>query len=122
MDATAAVQKSRSRIFLAAETEETQTASVNMQIPDYPNSGLQAQVTINGAHFVETVVVTVYIVHNRSGDLQVVLTSPSGTESILSQPHAEISEIVIENGPVYTVGKLLCYKHFSLHILIIYIL
>lgn len=61
------------------------TQSVNQTIPDNDTTGLTETVTVNSNFKVEAVEVILNVNHTYIGDLQVKLTSPSGTNSVLTK-------------------------------------
>ena len=62
---------------------------VDSQIVDDEATGVTSSVIVNDELSVEWVEVLVNIDHSVRGDLEVILTSPSGTESILAEPHGK---------------------------------
>ncbi|MDO4550075.1 MAG: S8 family serine peptidase [Planctomycetia bacterium] len=64
------------------------TVAVNQRIPDSSTQGVSSTISMpNYIQFVERVEVKVNIPHTVTGDLEVVLISPSGTESVLAELH-----------------------------------
>ena len=70
-------------------TVDTGVQSVNRSIPDGGPSGVQDSVIVSTPIQIESVEVTVDISHPVRGQLEVVLTSPTGTESILAERHGD---------------------------------
>ncbi|WP_343717179.1 S8 family serine peptidase [Inquilinus sp.] len=67
----------------ANETSVTASASPGLAIPDGSTTGLTTTLAIGTAIEIDRVEVTLNISHSWIGDLQVMLTSPDGTESVL---------------------------------------
>ena len=65
----------------AAELDVSQSP-----IPDFDPNGVQLMLDSPDRFVVEYVEVTVDITHERRGDLEIVLTSPGGTPSVLASP------------------------------------
>jgi subtilisin family serine protease len=87
VNASAAVERSKSWTSLTSEIEiVTDSAQVNIAIPEYPNGAITSTITVNAndTYKIETVIVYLDLLHSSRGDLNIVLTSPSGTKSILS--------------------------------------
>ncbi len=63
--------------------------SIGQSIPDNIGSAVTDTVTISEVLKVEHVQVTVDIAHTYRGDLEIILTSPSGTQSVLAQEHSD---------------------------------
>ncbi|MBN2294067.1 MAG: VCBS repeat-containing protein [Pirellulales bacterium] len=86
IDATAAVNAALTWQTLSEEVStESGVIPVGVVVPDNANSFLVSEATLNDAVTdIEWVEVTVDIDHPYSGDLEVILTSPSGTQSVLA--------------------------------------
>lgn len=87
VNASAAVEKGRSWTPLTSEIEIiTDSKQVNLTIPEYPNEAITTTITVNAnnTYKIESVIVYLDLLHSSRGDLNIVLTSPSGTKSILS--------------------------------------
>ena len=67
----------------------TGTMNVNTDIPDDTGTALTDTVTVSEALQVEHVEVVVDIDHTYRSDLEIILTSPSGTQSVLAQEHSD---------------------------------
>ncbi|MEE3083683.1 MAG: S8 family serine peptidase [Candidatus Thermoplasmatota archaeon] len=63
--------------------------SIAQAIPDGIGSAVTDTVTVPEILKIEHVQVTVDISHTYRGDLEIILTSPSGTESVLAQEHSD---------------------------------
>lgn len=92
VDADAAVTKARTWANLGPELNYTSfTATPNIAIPDNNTTGVSSPISVpvspNGINKIESVEVTFSASHTRSGDLQIILTSPAGTQSILAERH-----------------------------------
>ena len=61
----------------------------DIEIPDNSNTVISDTVTVSESIKVEHVEVIVDISHNYRGDLEIILTSPQGTENILSEKHSD---------------------------------
>lgn len=95
INATAAVLAAKTHVNLLPQVVSGTGLTVNKKIPDYPNSGVTATVTVTDKVIIEKVMVTVTINHPTSGDLMIKVTSPSGTESILATPHAVVPALFV---------------------------
>jgi Ca2+-binding RTX toxin-like protein len=86
IDAAAAVGLAESWTNVGAELASSSgTTTVSAPIPDNSPSGVSSTVTVPDNLSVEYVEVTLNASHSFRGNLEVVLTSPSGTESILAE-------------------------------------
>ncbi len=88
IDATAAVNAAVTHVNLPDELEvSTGLQQVNQAIPDSGNGAVTQTVTVNkeDALSLEYVELVLNADHQRIGDLEVVLTSPSGTRSVLAE-------------------------------------
>ncbi|GAB3546626.1 S8 family peptidase [Noviherbaspirillum agri] len=92
VDAAAAVTAARGWTNLPAQRSyESPVQTVNTPIPENPGAPVNGNITVAGSGIsrIEWVDVTFTAAdHAYAGDLQVVLISPSGTQSILAAPHA----------------------------------
>ncbi len=61
--------------------------AVNQAIPDNSAAGVSSTITLPDDIRIESVEVVLNATHTNRGDLRIVLTSPSGTESILAEKH-----------------------------------
>lgn len=91
VDAEAAVTLAQNWINLGTLTSvSVPTGTVNTAIADAPAGGIVRTINVPTANLrVETVQLTVNITHAFRGDLEIVLTSPSGTSSVLAWPHED---------------------------------
>jgi subtilisin-like proprotein convertase family protein len=91
LDAKAAVDAAKSWINLPPqETYTTPLRTVNLEIPDANYTGLIDSVTVSGSGIsdLESVVIEFSAAdHRHSGDLSVILISPTGTQSVLAEKH-----------------------------------
>ena len=62
---------------------------VNQQIPDDSNAWTSKTIQVNESISIESVEVVFDADHDYRGDLEVKLTSPSGTESVLAESHGD---------------------------------
>ena len=91
VDANAAVNLAKTWVNIGAEvTFATPTATVNAAIPDNDATGVSNTITVAGSSIgkIEFVEITFNGSHTYVGDLEMVLTAPSGTTSRLSEVHA----------------------------------
>lgn len=85
IDASAAVTLAGSWTNVAAEASlTTGVVSVATAIPDNNTTGVSRSVTVSQNFRVEKVELVMNATHTYIGDLQIVITSPSGTQSIVS--------------------------------------
>lgn len=90
VNAAAAVTAARTWTLLPAQkTFSSAVQSVSHAIPDNATTGITESLTLNssGIGSIEWIDVTLTVDHPYSGDLQIVLTSPSGTQSVLAETH-----------------------------------
>jgi subtilisin-like proprotein convertase family protein len=89
VDAAAAVQAARNWKPVGPELAiDSGVFQVNRIIPDNSAVGISSTVSMaSDINRVEWVEVTVDISHISPGDLEIVLVSPSGTQSVLATPH-----------------------------------
>ncbi len=88
IDAAAAVALAQNWNNVASETTiASGNLAVNQAIPDDDPSGILSSFTIDQNIQIESVEVVFNATHTYRGDLQLVLTSPSGTQSVLSELH-----------------------------------
>ena len=89
IDATAAVNAALTHFSLGPETSKTSgVIDVNQPIPDAGTGSLTETFTVSGAEALpslEYVEVVLNGTHQEIGELEIKLTSPSGTESLLSR-------------------------------------
>ena len=91
IDAGAAVSMAESWTPVADETSVT-TGTLNCiqcDIPDNSANYVSVNTTVSEPVLVENVDVVVDIPHAFRGDLEIILTSPAGTQSILSEKHGD---------------------------------
>lgn len=92
VDVFAAIQLAAGWANVAAESSlTTGVVAVNTTIPDNNTTGVTRQVTA-GAFNVESVELVLNITMTYVGDLQVLLTSPSGTQSLLAAVRADATD------------------------------
>jgi len=90
IDASAAVTLAENWTTVGEETNTTSgLITLNQAIPDNTNTPVTDTVTISESILMESVEVIVDIDHPYRSDLEIILTSPSGTESILSEKHSD---------------------------------
>ncbi len=93
LDAAAAVNLADNWDNVADEVSASSgTINVSSAIPNQSTAGRTSTATIADAIQVESVEVVFAANHTARGNLRVVLTSPSGTESILATPHADTED------------------------------
>jgi hypothetical protein len=78
---------------------------VSISIPEYPSNPISSTITVNAndTFRIESVVAYLDILHSSRGDLMIVLTSPGGTESILSPGQRPENEQTSERWKLMTV-------------------
>ncbi|MGC9506154.1 S8 family serine peptidase [Baaleninema sp.] len=90
IDAVAAVEAAKTWDTVDSEVSHTTgTMPVNRSIPDNRSSGISQIVDIPQDIKLESVEVVFDATHPNRGDLEIVLVSPSGTESILAEPRPD---------------------------------
>lgn len=89
IDAAAAVTMATTWTSVAAEVSDSGNVTVNATIPDDNPTGVTSTLTIDESITVEKVEVVFDADHVFRGDLEVVLVSPEGTESILAEMHSD---------------------------------
>jgi|GEM_PF-1847591 len=88
IDAQAAVTAAQGWTTVAAEISASSAlTTVGTAIPDNDATGVESTITITDALTLEWVEIVFHAQHTVRGDLEVVLTSPDGTQSILAQAH-----------------------------------
>jgi len=86
VDASEAVTQALNWSNVGAEqSTDSGVQTVNTAIPDNNAAGVVRTFTVNDSFVVETVEVIINVDHNYIGDVEVTLTSPDGTESLLSK-------------------------------------
>lgn len=84
LDVGAAVKAAESWSYYSEEQQIVEdSGSIDLVIPEYPNDGVETSIQIDGDIVVESVSVYLDLFHSSRGDLEIVLVSPSGTESVL---------------------------------------
>jgi len=90
IDAAAAVSEAVAWVPVGPEISAgSGTIDVSTTIPDSTPAGINSSFTIGEDILIEWVEVTFDMTHTYRGDLEIVLTSPDGTESILAEPHVD---------------------------------
>jgi autotransporter-associated beta strand protein len=93
VDAAAAVALARSWTNVAPEVSATSgTITVGNAIPDASSAGITSSFTLGADITVESVEIAFSATHASRGNLKVVLTSPSGTRSVLAEPHGDTGD------------------------------
>jgi subtilisin-like proprotein convertase family protein len=82
------------------------TIDVNQAIPDQNSAGISSSHLLTQNVRVERVEVVLNATHSRRGQLEIVLTSPSGTQSVLAEPHGDI-------GPNYSNWVFTSVRHWD---------
>jgi Ca2+-binding RTX toxin-like protein len=86
IDALASVNAATTHVNVAAETTViSSTITVNAAIPDNSPAGVTSLVNIAQDIDIEMLEVTFDATHTARGNLEVILTSPAGTQSILAE-------------------------------------
>ncbi len=88
VDAQAAVALAKTWQNLGPLTNSTaELTNLGLSIPDNSPAGVSASLVMSGSNIrIEHVRLTVDISHSRRGDLEIILTSPTGVQSILATP------------------------------------
>ena len=108
LNTAAAVTLAQSWTNIAIETSVTSgVRAVNTAIPDNNATGISRTVTINDSLKLEHVELVFNATHPFRGDLEVKLTSPSGTVSKLAVAHAE------DNGDNFTNWKFTSTRYWD---------
>jgi subtilisin-like proprotein convertase family protein len=90
VDAEAAVALAETWMTVAPEVAASSgTRFVSQPIPDNNATGITSTFTMSADLTTEWVEVTFAATHPYRGDLEVVLTSPSGTQSVLAEPRGD---------------------------------
>jgi len=93
VDAAAAVSLAETWTNVGTEVRASSgTQTVTRAIPDNNQTGVSTSFTMPTDLTTEWVEVTLSATHPYRGDLEVVLTSPSGTESVLAEKHDDPSD------------------------------
>ncbi|HEY7089798.1 MAG TPA: S8 family serine peptidase [Tepidisphaeraceae bacterium] len=88
IDAAAAVALAQNWTNLAPEQSVTSgTINVNTAIPDNDSTGVTSTFNLATPLRAESIEVVLNVTHPRRGQLRVVLTSPTGTQSVLQEVH-----------------------------------
>jgi len=91
IDAAAAVEMAIDWTPVDPELLITEEFTGGLRIPDDNPAGVETAVTFNSDIKVEWAEVVLQATHPRRGELEVVLVSPDGTESILAEPRDDFS-------------------------------
>lgn len=93
VDAQAAVARALTWTNVGPARRHAATSTRRWSIPDNSDAGLSDTVTISdsGITAIEFVEIAFSSDHTYTGDLEIILTSPNGAESLLSQTHACVS-------------------------------
>ncbi len=90
IDATAAVKAATDWVTVGQEISTTSgRLDVNQDIPDNNPTGISSTFTINDDIDIEWVEIVFDATHSARGDLEIVLISPDGTESVLAESHKD---------------------------------
>jgi len=90
VDATAAVSMAETWTPVGAEVSAASgTINVGRSIPDNSVTGITSSFTVGGDISVEWVEVVLSASHTYRGDLEVILVSPSGTQSVLAETRSD---------------------------------
>ena len=90
VDAAAAVALSQTWTAVGAEVRASSgTRTVGLAIPDNNPTGVSTSFTMSADLAMEWVEVTFSATHSYRGDLEVVLTSPTGTQSVLAEQRGD---------------------------------
>ncbi len=93
VDATAAVRVAEIwNSVPAAQEVDSAPNPVGLQIPDNNATGLEDTLEFNSSLQLEHVILNLQLSHNDWGDLEIILVSPDGTESLMSQPFLSVEQ------------------------------
>ena len=93
VDATAAVDAAKTWNTVAPETYSTSgTVNIQTEIPDGQPQGVTSTLTIDKDIQIESVELIFDAEHVLRGDLEVTLTSPDGTQSVLAEQHNDAGD------------------------------
>ncbi|MBF0451675.1 MAG: S8 family serine peptidase [Candidatus Magnetomorum sp.] len=94
VDAEAAVKKAQTWTTVNPSSFIPYKQQVNQSIPDNTPAGIVSTISVDAAtaYKLEHVEVVLNASHEYRGQLEVTLTSPSGTKSVLAEPHSDPSE------------------------------
>ncbi|MFM9023918.1 MAG: S8 family serine peptidase, partial [Planctomycetaceae bacterium] len=93
VDAAAAVSLAKTWTNVGAEVSAgSGTITVGQTIPDNNAAGITSSFTLGADIRMESVEVVFSAAHTSRGHLQVVLTSPAGTKSVLAERHADTGD------------------------------
>lgn len=97
VDATAAVFMALNWTNVGAEqVSDSGAQSVNAAIPDNNAAGVVRTWTVNDSLVVESVELILNVDHNYVGDLEITLTSPDGTESLLAKKRVDSQDDLVD--------------------------
>jgi subtilisin-like proprotein convertase family protein len=90
IDALAAVATAQAWVNVPPATRvSSDVMAVNQAIPDNSQKGVDSTITISDNVRIEHVEVVFNATHPWRGDLEVILTSPAGTRSVLAEKHGD---------------------------------
>ncbi|MFM8494351.1 MAG: S8 family serine peptidase, partial [Planctomycetia bacterium] len=93
VDAAAAVNAAKTWTNVGAEVSATTgVITVGQSIPDNSAAGITSSFTLGADVRIENMEVVLNATHTSRGNLQVVLTSPSGTRSVLAEKRADTGD------------------------------
>lgn len=87
------------RIPVGQKQNSRQESTPNASIPDNTPTGVVDEISISDVANSSQLSIDVNISHTYSGDIKLILTSPSGTAIILRNPSSESSDNIIGNFP-----------------------
>jgi subtilisin family serine protease len=80
---TAAKSMTANNLGTFTKTSWQSSGTLNTTIPAYNATGMTNSISVSGSNFIEAVQIKVNIAHGCTGSIQLELTSPSGTKSVL---------------------------------------
>ena len=90
IDANAAVTAAETWTSVGLEIAQVEPITlVGLAVPDANPIGLSSTINVSQDINIEWVEVTFDLTHTYRGDLEIVLTSPTGTQSVLAEPHGD---------------------------------
>tara|TARA_B110000444_G_scaffold103036_1_gene97301 strand:+ start:30544 stop:33942 length:3399 start_codon:yes stop_codon:yes gene_type:complete len=88
IDAGAAVSTAANWSIVDEEiSSSTGTIQTNLNIPDNSETSVYANTTVTDAIQVENIDIVIDLPHSFRGDMEIILTSPSGHQSVLAEKH-----------------------------------
>ncbi len=96
VDAEAAVARAKTWVNVGIQKVINRSIDSPVNIPDINSTGIQQSVSVTDELVIEYVEIDFNTDHLYSGDLEIILTAPSGTKSVLAETHWCLSSITSE--------------------------